>query len=155
MKGRVAHTTRGCPIQSRTLRLGGVAMLPISPHSLRRVPRPGSLRSFSHENVSSYKASLPGLIILFPADCSFAPPMPANRRFWSLHRARCSGSSTALVLAQKAAKLGITPPIHLAYYGGPPIGPAPSPRQIWPPDASLQSIGNPTTSTLTRSLTAT
>src|SRR6266498_3164556 len=31
----VAHTTRGCPIQSRSLRLGGVAMLPAIPLSLR------------------------------------------------------------------------------------------------------------------------
>ena len=30
---------------------------------------------------------------------------------------------------------------------GTPTGPAPSPRQIWPPDASLSSIGNPTRST--------
>jgi hypothetical protein len=30
--GRVAQTTRGCPIQSRSVRLSGVAMLPAIPH---------------------------------------------------------------------------------------------------------------------------
>jgi hypothetical protein len=36
--GRVAQTTRGCPIQSRILRLSGVTMQPTSP----QIPRVSS-----------------------------------------------------------------------------------------------------------------